>query len=217
MNPVSQPQKARRETGGSSPRRKLAGGGQVEETGIEARIVALEALTTADLRIEWRRLYRTMPPSRLSRDLLIRGVAYLLQIGAEGGLSLTTKRRLRTLSEGSDQRGQSVTSPVIRLKPGTKLVREWHGQAHTVSVLDDGFEYQGERYRSLTRIARRITGVHWSGPLFFGISARRRARKEPAREESSDPTQPHHALRHLHPQILGRGIGAGVHPLGAER
>src|SRR5260370_40009304 len=70
-----------------------------------------------------------MPPIRLSRDLLIRGVAYLLQVGAEGGLSLTTKRRLRTLSEGSDQRGKSVASPAIRLKPGTKLVREWHGQA----------------------------------------------------------------------------------------
>jgi hypothetical protein len=61
------------------------------------------------------------------------------------------------------------------LKPGTKLVREWHGHAHTVSVLDDGFEYRGERYPSLTRIARRITGVHWSGPLFFGIGKRRRA------------------------------------------
>jgi len=59
------------------------------------------------------------------------------------------------------------------LKPGTKLIREWHGHAHTVSVLDDGFEYQGERFGSLSRVARRITGVHWSGPLFFGISKRR--------------------------------------------
>jgi len=175
MKPVSQSQKARQETGGFYRRPELAAGGQVEEIDIESRIVALEALTTADLRIEWRRRYRTMPPSRLSRDLLIRGVAYLLQVGAQGGLSLTAKRRLRTLSEGSDQRGKSGTSRAITLKPGTKLVREWHGLAHTVSVLEDGFEYQGERYGSLTRIARRITGVHWSGPLFFGISKRRRA------------------------------------------
>jgi hypothetical protein len=61
------------------------------------------------------------------------------------------------------------------LKPGTKLVREWHGRVHTVSVLDDGFEYQGERHRSLTHIAQRITGARWSGPRFFGISKRRRA------------------------------------------
>ena len=56
------------------------------------------------------------------------------------------------------------------MKPGTKLVREWHGHAHTVNVLEDGFEYRGERYPSLTRIARRITGVHWSGPRFFGLA-----------------------------------------------
>ena len=141
---------------------------------MEARIIALEALPTADLRIEWRRLYRATPPTRLSRDLLTRGVAYRLQEQAHGGLSLSTKRRLHSLSEGADQRGGSAAAPAIALKPGTKLVREWHGHAHTISVLDDGSEYQGERYHSLTRIARRITGVHWSGPLFFGISKRRR-------------------------------------------
>jgi hypothetical protein len=61
------------------------------------------------------------------------------------------------------------------LKPGTKLVREWRGRAHTVNVLDDGFDYRGQRYRSLTQIDRLITGVHWSGPLFFGLSKRRSA------------------------------------------
>jgi hypothetical protein len=76
---------------------------------------------------------------------------------------------LRSLSEGSERRGGATVVPAIRLKPGTKLVREWHGQVHTVDVLEDGFIYQGERYRSLTRIARRITGTPWSGPLFFGI------------------------------------------------
>ena len=148
--------------------------GSRAETDIEGRIIALEALTTANLQIEWRRLYRTMPPTRLSRDLLIRGVAHRVQEQAHGGLSLSTKRRLRSLSDDADQRGGAAAAPAIALKPGTKLVREWHGHAHTVSVLDDGFEYQGERYPSLTRIARRITGVHWSGPLFFGISKRRR-------------------------------------------
>ena len=81
--------------------------GSRAETDIEARIIALEALTTADLQIEWRRLYRATPPTRLSRDLLIRGVAYRVQEQAHGGLSLGTKRRLHTLSEGAEQRGRS--------------------------------------------------------------------------------------------------------------
>jgi hypothetical protein len=149
-------------------------GDQANGAAIEARLSVLEELTTADLQIEWRKLYRRVPPSRLSRDLLIRGVAYLLQVGADGGLSLSTQRRLRSLSDGSDRRGRPAAAPAITLTPGTQLVREWHRQVHTVRVLDQGFEYQGERYPSLTRIARRITGVHWSGPLFFGISKRRR-------------------------------------------
>jgi len=177
---VAKYETARRETGGPFRREGLAVGSPGEGSDIETRIIGLEALTTADLQIEWRRLYRAMPPTRLSRDLLIRGVTYRVQEQAHGGLSLSTKRRLRSLSDGADQPGGSAAAPAIALKPGTKLVREWHGHAHTVSVLDDGFEYQGERYPSLTRIARRITGVHWSGPLFFGISKLRRVAVEGA-------------------------------------
>ena len=180
---VAQYKKARRETGGPFRREDLAAGNQGEGSDIETRIIALEALTTANLQIEWRRLYQATPPTRLSRDLLIRGVAYKVQEQAHGGLTLGIKRRLHSLSEGSDQRDGASGAPAITLKPGTKLVRQWHGHAHTVSVLDDGFEYEGERYPSLTRIARRITGVHWSGPLFFGISKRRRAVVEGAADE----------------------------------
>jgi len=175
MTPGPRYEEARRETGEPSRRGDFAASSQSEGSDIEIRLVALETLTTTDLQIEWRRLYRAPPPTRLSRDLLIRGVAYRLQEQAHGGLSLGTKRRLRSLSDGADQSGGSAAAPAIVLRPGTKLIREWHGHAHTVSVLDDGFEYQGERYPSLTRIARRITGVHWSGPLFFGICKRRRA------------------------------------------
>ncbi len=182
MNPVHQSNKARQETGEPSRCEGHTVCGHADSADIEARVLALDALTTADLRIEWRRLYRVTPPTRLSRDLLIRGVAYRVQERAFGGLSLTIKRRLTALSEGPDRRGGSAAMPAIKLKPGTKLVREWHQHAHTVSVLDDGFEYQGERYRSLTRIARRITGVHWSGPLFFGISKRRRVAEGAAHE-----------------------------------
>jgi hypothetical protein len=88
-------------------------------------------------------------------------------------LSRGIKRRLRSLSETSDRRGGLAAIPIV-LKPGAKLVREWHGHVHTVNILDDGFDYQGERYPSLTRIARQITGVQWSGPRYFGINKRRR-------------------------------------------
>src|SRR5205823_10437464 len=65
--------------------------------------------------------------------------------------------------------GAGVLAPAPLLKPGTRLLREWGGRTHTVIVLDDGFEFEGERHRSLTEIARRITGAHWSGPRFFGL------------------------------------------------
>jgi len=159
---------ARRETGGPSHR-------ETEEISVEARIIALDSLAIDQLRIEWQRLYRATPPTRLSRDLQMRGAAYKIQEQIHGGLSPSTRRMLRSLGGCADQPGRSRAAPAIILKPGTTLVREWHQHAHTVSVLEDGFEYRGERYRSLSQIARQITGVHWSGPLFFGISKRRQA------------------------------------------
>jgi hypothetical protein len=171
--PVHQQERARREAGEPSPCADSAGY-SVAGANVEVRIAALDALTTADLRIEWRKLYRATPPTRLSRDLLIRGVAYKLQEETHGGLSYSIRRMLRSLADGSDKQGRSRAAPGVILRPGTRLVREWHERVHTVSVLEDGFEYQGERYRSLTQIAWHITGVHWSGPLFFGITKRRR-------------------------------------------
>src|SRR6267378_3870343 len=99
-----------RETGGPFRGEDLAIGSRGEGSDIEARLVALETLTTTDLQIEWRRLYRVTPPTRLSRDLLIRGVAYRLQEQAHGGLSLGTKRRLHTLSKGAAQRDGSAAA-----------------------------------------------------------------------------------------------------------
>ena len=84
------------------------------------------------------------------------------------------QRRLQTLA-GEFERGGASFDPGVVLKTGTTLVRQWRGHAHTVVVREDGFEYQGERYRSLTVIAERITGAHWSGPRFFGLTKRVRA------------------------------------------
>ena len=182
MTPVRHYNRARRKTGEPSHLEKSAPRRQPEETDIEAQITALEALSTSELRIQWQQFYRATPPTRLSRDLLVRGIAYLVQECAMGGLSATTIRLLRSLGASSERRRGTGVASVLSLRPGTKLVREWHQKVHTVSVLDEGFEYQGERYRSLSRIARQITGVAWSGPRFFGVSKPRREATENGHE-----------------------------------
>ena len=122
-------------------------------------------------RLAWRQLHRTGPPQGLSRDLLIRALANQLQEQTHGGVSGALQRRLQTLA-GEFERGGASFDPGVVLKTGTTLVRQWRGHTHTVVVREDGFEYEGERYRSLTVIAERITGAHWSGPRFFGLTKR---------------------------------------------
>jgi hypothetical protein len=125
-----------------------------------------------DLRREWRRLYHNDPP-RISRDLLILGIGYRLQELEHGGLGKATRRKLRTLANSLGAMGRVGPTPSLSLKPGSRLVREWHGRTHTVVVSEDGFEYAGTGYPSLTKIAKKITGAHWSGPRFFGLPAAR--------------------------------------------
>jgi hypothetical protein len=133
------------------------------------RLADLAGLSVADLRLEWRRLYRAEAP-RLSRDLMMRAIAYRLQEIAHCGQSKATHRRLATLVAEFETGGRIAPPPGPRVKPGSRLVREWHGRTHTVCVTDDGFEFQGKAYRSLTKIAFDITGAQWSGPRFFGLT-----------------------------------------------
>jgi len=121
-----------------------------------------------ELRYEWRRLYRSEPPN-ISRDLLIRGIRYRLQEIQHGGLGKTTRRKLKTLAKMFRATGRVAPDPGLSLKPGARLVREWHGRTHTVTVTEEGFEYASVSYPSLTKVAKRITGAHWSGPRFFGL------------------------------------------------
>ena len=136
-------------------------------------IVALVARSTKELRLAWRNLHHTGPPPGVSRDLLIRGLADKLQERDYGGPSRALQRRLQVLA-GEFEKGARSYDPGRVLKTGTTLVRQWRGYSHTVLVKEDGFEYEGERYRSLTMIAERITGAHWSGPRFFGLGKRAR-------------------------------------------
>jgi Protein of unknown function (DUF2924) len=126
-----------------------------------------------ELRAEWRRLYLHDPP-RISRDLLTLGIAYRIQEIEHGGLGKATLRKLRTLAKTLRTSGRVGPTPSLSLKPGARLVREWRGRTHTVTVTEDGFEYAGTNYPSLTKVAREITGAHWSRPRFFALQARDR-------------------------------------------
>jgi hypothetical protein len=132
----------------------------------------LEQAGVIALRAEWRRLFGSDPP-RLSRDLLGRALAYRVQERALGGLSRASLKRLRELAENPEGLGPQP-DPAPSLRPGAKLVREWHGRTHIVIVTDTGFDYAGSSYKSLTQIAKLITGAHWSGPRFFGLTNRQR-------------------------------------------
>jgi hypothetical protein len=122
-----------------------------------------------ELRGEWRRRHRLTPPMRLSRDLLMRGITYKLQEMLLGGPSRSILRKLERLNLDSEPSDAQKPAPPISLKTGTRLVREWRGVTHTVLVHANGFEWNDRRYRSLTVIAHKITGAHWSGPRFFGL------------------------------------------------
>ncbi len=140
---------------------------------IAEKIAALQALDTPALRARWDEVFGRPAPKHMSRDLLLRALTYHVQKQAEGGLSKATLRRLARLADSNDKRVQTATPQAPYLKPGTRLVREWRGEVHHVIVLDEGFDYHGTLYASLSGIARAITGARWSGPLFFGLRRRR--------------------------------------------
>src|SRR3984893_9992201 len=134
-------------------------------------LMRLSEVSIFELRGEWRRLHRMPPPMRLSRELLIRGIIYQLQERAYGGLSKAAARKLERASADPLGRGAAKPAPPISLMPGTRLVREWRGVTHMVLIHADGIEWRGQRYRSLSLVARKITGARWSGPRFFGQRA----------------------------------------------
>jgi hypothetical protein len=176
MTPPTHDASARRHAGGPSPvpgssdnRTSLSGGADVGE--VDRQIGELLNRSTQELRLAWRQLHRPGPPQGLSRDLLIRALAHQLQERAAGGASRGLRRRLQTLTGELERRSGSF-DPGVAPKTGTTLVRQWRGHTHTVLVHEDGFEYEGQHYRSLTVIAERVTGAHWSGPRFFGLTKR---------------------------------------------
>lgn len=138
-----------------------------------------------DLRSEWKELYRQDAP-KISRDLLTLGIAYRRQELEFGGLGKATIRKLRTVAKSLRETGQVGPSSGLSLKPGARLVREWNSRTHTVTVTEDGFEYAGGQFSSLTKIAQTITGTRWSGPRFFGLAPKNKNKGPARRGEQSD-------------------------------
>ena len=138
------------------------------------RVAALKSTPTPGLKKMWQELFDNDPPA-YNRRFLESRLAYRIQELAYGGLSRATLERLEVLAEHLD--GGDVTKRRQRVKDrpitGTRLIREWQGVEHGVTVLDDGFEYQGRPYRSLSAIARAITGTRWNGLIFFGLKNQR--------------------------------------------
>ena len=140
-----------------------------------AQLAALKSTPTPDLKKQWRELFDTEPPP-YNRRFLESRLAYRIQELTYGGLKPATIERLEALGEQLD--GGNITLRRIRAddKPiaGTRLIREWQGAEHTVTVLNDGYEWQGRPYRSLSAIARAITGTRWNGWVFFGLKNTKR-------------------------------------------
>ena len=141
-------------------------------------LAALEVCDHADLSARWQSLIGRPPPKAASRMFLMRALAYEVQAQHAPGLSKADQKVLAVAAQQACPRhGSSQTSvaepasskPRVALVPGARLVREWNGKTYTVSVIEEGFVYKDKIWRSLSAIARDITGAHWSGPRFFGL------------------------------------------------
>jgi hypothetical protein len=130
---------------------------------------SLSTLGSKSLKDKWQTLYGAEPPRQISRALMLRAIAYRIQEKSLGGLKPATRRLLMQFAHDGANGSALAAAPSRAVQPGAVLVREWRGISHQVSVLEKGFCFRGERYRSLSEVAREITGTRWSGPLFFGL------------------------------------------------
>lgn len=148
--------------------------------GLTEELLRLASLDTDELRIRWCELYGCPPVARMSRDLLILAIAHRLQERAHGGMSKKALRDITRHMRALEQTGSISQSKQAGIKSGTNLIREWNGRVHRVEVIDNGFVWNGERHRSLSSIARTITGTRWSGPRFFGLKEHNVGQGKPA-------------------------------------
>jgi hypothetical protein len=165
---------------------------------VEAEVAGLSGLGLDDLRVRWRKLFRTTAPAHLPRYLLLRIIAYRIQANAFGDLDRETVRFLDKIARDREVRiasgGKSKGAPPVppvpegrSLKAGTLLVREHEGTMQRVMVMEDGFAWNETTYRSLSEVARAITGTNWNGPRFFGLRDRPKPTRSRAEPEEARP------------------------------
>lgn len=145
---------------------------QFDERALEIEIARLRDLELTELRAVWKKHYGSIAPKTVRRKILILSIAWRIQADALGGLKPATRKHLREVAEAARTGAVPPVRAAPRTRAGTRLMRVWQGKTHTVTVLGDGFEWQGSRYRSLSQIARLITGTRWNGPVFFGVKPR---------------------------------------------
>ena len=140
------------------------------EAGIAGQIAQLRALSRPQLLDMWQKLYDRAAPPGIRRELLVPFLAYRMQEHAYGGLKSSARSELRRIARDLEKSaGSTRLIPRRKIKAGTRLLREWRGQTHEVITTESGYEYRGVGYRSLSEIARKVTGTRWSGPAFFGL------------------------------------------------
>ena len=141
---------------------------QPEDLSVVRQINDLQRMSMNELRKKWNDLFGT-DPGRLGRSYLIRRLAYRIQEIICGGLSRETKQKLNQLANNSDGQKRKTKREITNLQVGTRLLRDWRGERYEVVVDRDGFTYNGKTYRSLSAVARAITGTHRGGRRFFGL------------------------------------------------
>lgn len=167
---------------------------RVTERDLELEIARLRGLALPDLRAVWEQHYGTVAPGTLRREMLIRSILWQVQAKALGGLKPATRKYLLEVADAARSNTAPAPPPPLRIRAGTKLIRVWQNRTHTVTALDEGFEWQGKRYRSLSQIARAMTGTRWNGLVFFGVK-RKSATQAPSgqKPKPSDRRESPHA------------------------
>jgi hypothetical protein len=141
----------------------------------------LETRGDDELKHCWRSLYGTRPPQKIHRSLLIAAVAHRMQENALGALKSSVRRHLMQAANNPATPRSSPHYPSLRPRAGTVLVRDWGGVTHQAKMLEDGVLFRSKRYKSLSEVARVITGARWSGPLFFGLKSTAKEQNHGAR------------------------------------
>ena len=138
---------------------------------LSSELATVITMTYTQLHHAWRRHYRVVPPKKMSRDILELGIAWKIQENKLGGLGTAVKRQIAELARTMEAKSDLAKPRAISLKSGARLLRAWNGVTHEILVVEDGFLWAGRTWRSLSAIAREITGTRWSGPRFFGLIA----------------------------------------------